>query len=159
MSPPGVSRRGLAYAYVGAFAGLTAFTLLFVYPGFAVPTFHCTPSVTTSANPGHLYCGDVVSLPAPSPYGCNYGNHTNNGAEVSMTYGGYRLNARLYSICAGLRNLGINASVAEPGHAAIAVTVLGGPEFYNSWWNWTSPDNQSGLQWRGSYQLVFLISN
>jgi hypothetical protein len=149
-----ISVRGALAAYLALTLGVVAIIATFVLPGVAVT--HCSVRVELSTSPGRSFCSETVALPRTSS-GCSQGNATVSGPAVVRDFSGFRFQAHTFAKCIGISNLGFNASVVQPNHGVFNVTDWGFGVFVE-WFNWTSPDNQSGLQWRGNYTLALLVA-
>jgi hypothetical protein len=131
--------------------------VLFVFPGFAVT--RCSPNVEPSTSPGHWFCSQTVILTLPTA-GCPQNATSVNGPTVISEFQGDLFSVHLFEECIEMSPLELNASIVQPIHGLYHVTVsMGGPGFWDNWWNWTTPDNQSGLQWRGNFTLALLVAD
>ena len=122
----------------------------FVFPGFAVTA--CSRDVEPSTDPGHWFCSVTVTLPRPA---CGENTTVANGSTVVTNFDGKIFVANLFWKCWGAYNNGLNVSILQ---------APGGPYHVTHWsggfaiWNWTAPDNQSGLSWMSPYTLELLVA-
>jgi hypothetical protein len=150
-----LSRRQTTAAVVTAAVGIVVVVVVFVIPGLVMT--HCSSTVEPSSSPGYSFCSETITLPRISS-GCSPGNTTVSGPAVVRDFSGFLFQAHTFAKCIGISNLGFNASVVQPNHRAYNVTDWGFRVFID-WFNWTSPDNQSGLQWRTNYTLALLVAD
>ena len=140
--------------FLATAVGVMVIVVLFVFPGFAVT--RCSPNVEPSTSPGHWFCSETVILAAPPP-SCPQNATSVSGTPVIADFQGDLFSVHLFSKCISPINFGLNATVKQPNGGAYDVTTWSVFEgFLVNWWNWTSPDNQSGLQWRTNFTLAFL---